>query len=477
MVDFYNRILKYYSTKKTRAPACGTQLQLGRMEPGMARRFLRTGMVRFFCKITTLCAVTAALVAPVPIQAQQLNTVQGLAPRIDMLQTARDVSMRDMYNRSLYLFIRSNPAVLDDQQFYVNFLIFLMMRSQGFDCRQAFSDEFERRDFFTNAFALKDQLRQIVNSVRIPERFDIAYTIDTGRYDFTTGNLPFDRRTAIGLREQLSQSINSDSQDRSCASQILNGTNVDHNAFAWRFDVVNEAGERWTPTFPFGGSLTLSDADARVLFERFGRQLYSVVSFQFLAANNGEQKIRIVPTDGQLFGLASDAVVRVKSYGHPQLSQPSYLDVTNPLAIELPKLKTALDVTFEQDGFRAVAKGTRTDAGTGITSATELPVTGSAAVGNSVFIMRFAMPDTFKSSSGYNNSGGGDSFLTLFGSVDFEKLTATTAPVSGLVQVLEQDPNQPQLKVADRFNFQGVFRPAGAEPEAEAAPEPATQLD
>ena len=119
----------------------------------------------------------------------------------------------------------------------------------------------------------------------------------------------------------------------------------------------------------------------------------------------------------------------------------------------------------------------RKDAGTGITSATELPLSGSAAVGNSVFIMRFTMPETFKSTNSYSNTTGGDSFLTLFGSVDFERLTATAAPVSGVVQVLEQDPNQPELVVRDRFGFQGVFRPDGAEPEEEPATAPESQLD
>ncbi len=443
-------------------------------------RFARTGFLRFAFRFLTSIAVAASLVFVMPsaAPAQQISSAQGQATKLDMLQLARDVSMRDTYNRALYLFIRSNPNVMNDQEFYVNFLIFLMMRSPGFDCNAAFSDEFERRDFFTNAFSLQDQLRQIVNTVRIPERFDIAFTIDTGRYDFTTANLPFDRIAAVGLREELNQYINAGSYDRSCARQILNGTNADPDNFSWRFEVVDENAERWTPSFPFGNSLTLSDADARVLFERFGRRLYAVVSYQFLAANDGRQMIRIVPTDGQLFGLSSDAVVRVQSFGHTTLSQPSYLDMTNPLSIDLPKLNTSLNVTFEQNGFRAVGKGTYKDAGTGITSATELPISGSAAVGNSVFIMRYAMPETFKSSNNYNSNGGGESFLTLFGSVDFEKLTGSKAPVSGLVQVLEQIPNQPQLNVTDRFNFEGAFRPADAAEEAdESGTAPESQLD
>jgi len=429
-----------------------------------------------------VCSVfLAGAVAFSPMaHAQQIATSQGQATQVDILQTARDVSMRDMYNRSLYLFIRSNPAVLDDQEFYVNFLIFLMTTSPGFNCNKAFSNEFERRDFFNGAFPLKDQLRQIVNTVRIPERFDIAFTIDTGRYDFMKADLPFSRVSAVGLREQLSGRISS-SNASYCASQILSGTQVDAKKFAWQFGVVDENAERWTPGFPFGKSLNLSDADARVLFERFGRQLYAVVSYQFLAANNGKQLIQIVPTDGQLFGLSSDAVVRVKSFAHPTLSQPSYLDVTNPLSIKLPKLDVTLDVLFDQDGFRAVGEGTRNTAGTGITSGARTPVRGSAAVGSSVFIMRYAMPETFKAGSGASGSAGGEAFMTLFGSVDFERLSEERAPVSGLVHVLELRPGEAQMEVRERFQFDGAFRPARvAEEEAEAQSQPAepeTQLD
>ncbi|GAW33522.1 hypothetical protein RA2_00560 [Roseovarius sp. A-2] len=447
-------------------------------------------MINFLSEIRALTAArlmvfTGLLVCMTALaptaQAQQLSSSQGQATQIDFLQTAGDLSMRDMYNRSLYLFIRSNPTVLDDQEFYVNFLIFLMNRSEKFNCNKAFSNEFERRDFFTKSFALKDQLRQIINSARIPQRFDIAFTIDTGRYDFMTTDLPFDRVSAVGLREGLSRSISS-SYSRNCASSILNGTNVDSKKFAWDFQVVDENGERWTPGFPFGGSLKLSDADARVLFERFGRQLYAVVSYQFLAANNGKQLIQIVPTDGQLFGLSSDAVVRVKSFAHPALSQPSYLDVTNPLSIDIPGLDVSLDVSFVQDGFRAVGKGTRQTAGTGITSGAKTPVRGSLAVGNSVFIMRFAMPEVFKAGS-HSGSGaaGGEVFMTLFGAIDFERISEKQAPVSGLVQVLEQRQGAQKLNVRDSFHFNGAFRPAHeAEKEAAARSEPKepeTQLD
>jgi hypothetical protein len=370
---------------------------------------------------------------------------------------------------------------LDDQEFYVNFLIFLMTRSEGFNCREAFANEFERRDFFTNAFALKDQLRQIVNSVRFPQRFDIAFTVDTGRYDFTTADLPFDRVSAVGLREGLNRRISA-VNSKYCASQILSGTNVDSDKFAWVFEVVDETGQRWIPGFPFGDSLKLSDADARVLFERFGRQLYAVVSYQFLAANNGKQLIQIVPTDGQLFGLSSDAVVRVKSFAHPTLSKPSYLDVTNPLSIDLPNLDVSLDVSFVQNGFRAVGKGTRQTAGTGITSGAKTPVRGSLAVGNSVFIMRFAMPEVFQAGSHTGSGGaGGEVFMTLFGAVDFEQISENRAPVSGLVQVLEQRQGAQALNVRDSFHFNGAFRPADQASEGSAAPtepeEPETQLD
>ena len=121
-------------------------------------RFARTGFLRFAFRFLTSIAVAASLVFVMPsaAPAQQINSAKGQATQLDMLQLARDVSMRDTYNRALYLFIRSNPNVMNDQEFYVNFLIFLMMRSPGFDCNAAFSDEFERRDFFTNAFSKRE---------------------------------------------------------------------------------------------------------------------------------------------------------------------------------------------------------------------------------------------------------------------------------------------------------------------------------
>ncbi len=429
--------------------------------------------------VSVRAALLSALSLALPIggQAQQFSVQQGQASQLNLLDEARNVSMRNMYNRALYLYVRSNPGLLDDQQFYVNFLIFLMSQSSDFDCDRAFSNEFERRDFFTNSFAMKDQLRQIVNSVWIPERFDIAFTIDTGRYDFSSTNLPFSEITAVGLRETLSNSIDL-YRGRSCASDILRGTSVDSDKFAWTFAVVDEIAERKSPRFPFGSSMQLSTNDARVLFDRFGRRLYAVVSYQFKAANNGEQLIQIIPTDAQLFGLSSDAVVRVQSYTHPTLSQASYLDITNPLKLDLHELGMVIDVNFDQEGFRAVATGTRTDSGTDITTGGVSTISGSAAVGNSVFIMRFATPKEFKAGRKLVGTAGNNAFMTLFGSVDFEKISNTRAPVSGLLQILEQSSGQQYLKEVENYRFRGAFRPAGSEvEEPQSTTQEESQLD
>ncbi len=228
---------------------------------------------RLIKPITTACCGAALLAfSAVAPAAQQLTVGQGHAAKVNLVEEARTLSMRDTHARALYAYIRANPSVMENAQFYVNFLIYLMHKSEGFDCRQAFASEFERRDFFTNSFALKDQIRQMVNSVTIPQRFDIAYTIDTGRFDFSTSTLPF-KHASVGLREYLSHSISAAGGASSCAHNILNGTQVSVQQFPWTFKVVDENAQQARQFFPFGTSMQLSSNDARVLFDRFGRRL------------------------------------------------------------------------------------------------------------------------------------------------------------------------------------------------------------
>lgn len=409
-----------------------------------------------------------------PSSAQQSG--QGTAFKVDVVQAARTLSMRDSYSRGLYLYMRNNPAMIDNQEFYVNFLIYLMTTAPGFECSNAFTNEFERRDYFTQAFTLKEQLRSAVNSVSIPQRFDIGHSIDTGRYDFTTGNLPFSNIRTVGLRETLSGSLQPDRSAQGCARQILQGTSVKTDPFPWQFSVVNEEAKRDSPRFPFGGSLNLSQQDARAVFDRFGRQLFAIVGYQFQAANNGERIIQIIPTDGQLFGLSRDAVVRVKTFQHPTLSQVQSLDVTNPMTVNIPEYKINMQMLFEQQGFRAVGKGTRKVAGSGITSGTTFPVTGSAAVGNSVFVMRLETANLEVDQRRLPNVPNSDRYLTVFGSIDRERVTADFAPISGQAIVLQRNLQTGELQQTSPVYFEGGFTPKGAEVQTE--PEtPASQLD
>lgn len=408
-------------------------------------------------------------IVPARVSAQQFAATSGMARDIDLVEAARSLDMQDMYSRSLYLHIRANPAVLDNPQYYVNFLAFLMSRSPGFQCYEAFSDEFERRDFFTQAFGLKDQLRSVVASMRISERFDIAYRIDTQPYDFATSTLPFSGIRSIG--NDLSQWVYAD-RGQNCASQIFQGTEVDINVFPWRFQVVNEAAKVEAPKFPFGQSVQLPAADARTLFERFGRQLYALVSYQLLAASNGEPKIQVIATDGQLFGLSNQSVVRVKSFQHPRLSRPGSLDMTNPLSISVPDLGIEAGMLFKQEGFRAVGTGTGEQPGTGITLGGTFPIGGSAAVGNATFIMRLAVPQLNSRALGLPEVPGARRYLTLYGGVDFAEASENRAPVSGSAVVLQVEPNG-NIRESQFLFFTGAFTPGdtpvASEPEAETS--------
>jgi len=417
-----------------------------------------------------------------PLQAQQITRQAGDALGVDLVATARALSMRDMYARSLYEYVRSNPNSFADPTFYVNFLVFLMHQSPGFRCDQAFSNEFEKRDFFVNAQNpdLKNQIFQAISSAPITQRFDIAFTLDTQPFDFNTSRLSYNVR-AVGLAENLNQVIRVRNREQNCAQQVLQSLNVATDAFPWRFTVVDETGEAAVPSFPFGRSITVPATDARVLYERFGRQLFSVVSYRFQAANNGEHKVQVFPTDGQMFGLSSDSVVRVQTYKHPQFSQPQYLDFSNEMQLIIPDLNVDMGLKFQQQGFRAVGSGERQDPGTLISLGKSVEANGSAAVGNSVFIVRLAMPSlnveqNIQYQLGRDNKG--EHYVTLFGSLDYEKITAKVAPISGHAQLLQVDPSTGELKeVRLRSGFDGAFYPAGL-PKAEApAAEPQSQLD
>jgi len=446
-------------------------------------------MIEFFSKLrmgirrTAFVAALCLMGVPAVAPAQVLTQQQGAALQVDLLAMARNLSMRDVYARSLYAHIRANPTVMQNPNFYVNFLIYLMMQDPEFNCQQAFASEFERRDFFTQSFNLQAELAQTINSVTIPDRFDVAYVVSTGEYDFAGSSLPLTQFQAI-MPQPLSGSItaigaNTRLQGDSCARQMLTGTNVETAQFPWRFNLINEAGERRGQQFPFSGALTLPAADARQLFERFGRQLYAIVSYQVRAANDASRKIQVIATDGQLFGLSSDAVVRVKSFAHPTMSQPSYLDVSNPLDLELGELGMTMSLSFQQQGFRAVGSGTRLGNGTDFSAAVSLPVNGSGAVGSSGFIFRLSSPQMLTDTNnlhGLRPLPGAERYLTVYGNVDFERITAAEAPVSGVV-VVQQVNAAGELEGSYPLPFAGLFR-AGPAPEAPPAPtQPEPQLD
>lgn len=411
-----------------------------------------------------------------PAEAQQLSVASGDASKVDLVKTAQTLSMQSTYARALYLYLRTNPSVLNDQEIYVNLVIYLLTRSPGFRCEKAFTSEFERRDFFTRAFALRPALVQAIGSAAIPQRFDVAYSVDTGSYDFAKQRLPFTPKS-VGAGESMNSRISEEGAADKCARRILQGTQVETNRFPWRFTVVDESGERQSPRFPFGRSLTMGEADARMLFQRFGRQLYAIVGFQFLASNTGEPKIQVIPTDGQLFGLANDAVVRVKTYAHPTLSKASVLDITNPISISAPGYELEMDLQFQQQGFRAIGTGTRSEEGTSITSGSTFKVDGSAAVGGTNFIMRVATPNLDAKLSKYDQIANAQRFVTLFGHIDPEKATSDRAPVSGTAILLHYAPASGALKESRPVRFSGFFRPSTSTQETAAAQTPQSSLD
>lgn len=388
-----------------------------------------------------------------PVSAQTLSAQAGRAASVDPIAAANDLSMQNAYGRALFQFLRSNPGHLNDQQFYVNLVAYLVSTKLDHNCQDAFANEFERRDFFTRSLQMAPQLQQVIASKTIPERFEVSYQIITGEYDFTTGSLPFSRLKSVG--EQLGHSISAN-QARNCATQMLQGAQVDTNSFPWNFRVVNEAGQNETPGFPFANALQVNAADARTLFEQFGRQLYSIVGYQVLAANDGTHRVQVVPTDAQLFGLSDNAVVRVQTFAHPTLSQPTYLDVANNLELISERLGLDSAVTLEQQGFRAVAIGTAKGRGTGVTAGSTYKVTGSAAVGATSFIMRIAAPQLDLQVPELRHVPGAKRYLTLYGEVDFNNVTNTSAPVIGRAVVLQVNPDG-QLSETAAYPVGGQF--------------------
>lgn len=424
---------------------------MGLQSPAFIRRFTAVFVI--------LCAQSFGTTA----HAQQLSAQTGPAAKVDLVGVARSLSMQDPYARSLFLFMRSNPNSLDDQMFYVAFVSYLVSMDIGRDCRNAFANEFERRDFFTRSFDVKPQLQQIIATKTITQRFEASYKVNTGRYDFTNGTLPFGPIQSVG--PQLDSSISA-YEAQQCANSMLQGTQVDTKSFPWTFRVVDEAASQKQPAFPFGGALQLSDADARVLFEQFGRQLYAIVSYQVLAAADGSHRVQVIATDAELFGLSDNAVVKVKSFSHPTLSQPSYMDIATELTVQSEPLGLDAKVTFEQMGFRAVANGTAQGRGTGVTVGGTYRITGSAAVGGSSFIMRIAAPQLTVNLPGLSSDLNAQRFLTLFGAVDASAATATEAPVKGSAVVLEVPANG-ELRETNAYPFFGAFKaPSQTDPAA-----------
>ncbi len=385
--------------------------------------------------------------------AQSISTQSGRAASVDLVAAAKDLSMQNAYARSLLSFIKLNPARFNDQQFYVGFVSYLIFTKLNDRCQDAFANEFERRDFYTRSFDILPQLQKVIAEKSIPDRFEVSYQINTGEYDFTSGSLPFDNVRSVG--EQLGNTIHS-GDAQSCAGNLLRGTAVDISSFPWRFNVADETGQPAAPAFPFAKSQPLSAADARTLFEQFGRQLYSIVGYQVLAAGDGTHRVQIIPTDAQLFGLSDDAVVRVQTFAHPTLSQPNYLDIANQLTVLSEPLNLAATVTLEQEGFRAVATGTSQGRGTGVTAATTHQVSGSAAVGATSFIMRMTAPQLTSDVYGLSNVPGTVRYLTMFGEIDFNNVSASKAPILGKAIVLEVDPNG-ILKESQLYPISGHF--------------------
>lgn len=406
-----------------------------------------------------------------PAQAQNLNQGPGPATRVDLVAVARGLDMQDPYARALFLYLQAKPGRMDNQNFYLNFLTYLFSQVPDFNCRDAFASEFERKDFFRKSFALKDQFMSIIQQARITQRYDVLYSIDTGRYDFTTGRLPFSEiGIAIG---DVPKSVEMSSY---CGERMLRGTSVDRSQFPWSFTVVDETARESGLQFPFGNELTLSEADARTLFSRFGRSLNAIVSYKFQVANNGSQKIQIFATDGQLFGLSSDAVVRIKSYRHPVHGQQSYLDITNPLSIDFAALGIETDLHFQQQGFRAVGQGASQGRGTELTTGSNSQIQGSAAVGSSSFVMRLAVPNIPPRLSGLKYNENAERYMTIYGKIDLVNASPRQVPVIGYATVLQVS-DDGAVSASRPLNFTGRFTPAGQEPPADIQDEPESILE
>ncbi|MEL6689062.1 MAG: hypothetical protein AAFP28_01980 [Pseudomonadota bacterium] len=424
--------------------------------------------------------LVAGLGATQPVDAQQGPSGTGQAPQLDIISLAASQDLQAPYPRALYSWIKANPQRLQDANFYVNFVSYLLSTADDFDCRRAFANEFERRDYFNGVFQYQATLAQIVNSARLTQNFDRLFGIDTGRYDFQTQTLPITRRRA--LDQGLDRNLNN-WEAKNCAQQMLNGTAVDTGAFPWDFQIVDENIQVKQPAFPFENTLKLPENDARIIFETFGRDLFAIVSYNFVAANNGDYKIQIFPTDGTLFGLSADAVVRIRSYRHPQAGGAATLDFTNPMKISVPAIGLETELQFEQQDFRAVGKGTRAQAATGFSASASVPVTGTAAVGNSSFIVRLEVPGYSAEVPGLNRfdpTNPRQRYVTFFGKLDLTAPPSDTAPVYGTGTVLEDERDRNgDWRTSRVFRFEGAFTPkvsAEAAPAAPAAPQEAPAL-
>ncbi|MEL7299160.1 MAG: hypothetical protein AAFM92_02140 [Pseudomonadota bacterium] len=425
-----------------------------------------------------ICAAFMAVGgASTPSSAQQAPTGSGFATKLDILGLARSQNLQAPYPRALYAWIQANPQRFQDPNFYVNFIAYLLSTADGIRCDRAFANEFERNDFFNGVFQYQQALAGIISSARLSQRYDRHFGIDTGQYVFETQTLPIQRVRGLdaGLGSNIS-ATNGRTTPSNCARQIFQGTPVDAEAFPWRFTVVDENIRPNAPSFPFPDKLQLPASDARTIFETFGRDLFAIVSYQFVAANNGEYKIQAFPTDATLFGLSASSVVRILEFRHPQVGGAPRLDITTPMKLRASSISLAATINFEQQDFRAVGTGTRTQAATGFAPVSSVPLSGTAAVGHSSFILRLELPGYNAELPGLLPYWGDETpttrYATVFGKVDLGVEGVGQQRFRGTLKILENVP-QRGWTTSPAVPFRGSFEPepvASNEPAAPAAP-------
>ncbi|MEO0390896.1 MAG: hypothetical protein AAF218_08135, partial [Pseudomonadota bacterium] len=337
----------------------------------------------------SLCLSAAALTA------QQLPQTSGSAAQVDLVAQVGAQSMQDLQNRAVFLAVKSRPQMFQDPSFYLAFVVSLIQGTPEFRCQEAFANEFERQAYFRDVMQLQQPILDAVLRRPVPQFIDVAYQIDTGEYDFNRQRLPFSNREAKLGAQILAEGTEPRyaSRRKACAENLLRGLNLDLSRFPWRFEIQDLAGGRTHRDFIFGSGLTLSSSDAQTLLQRFGRTLYAIVTYQMRIAPDASTVLQAVPTDGHIFGLSSDSVVRVNSYRHPSIPPLGYLDMSNRLFVSLGRNKADALLTFEQTDFRAVGQGVRTTRGPdNLAQALNDPVSGSAAVGHNSFIIRLTWP-------------------------------------------------------------------------------------